>query len=142
VTPVQEAPAEEPEAEDFKRFAEAHLTLGHFLEGYAVHGHIQSGVDDGGMWVHLATQDKGVTAEVLQLHALLDNRSARMLRNTWGSVDLRFDGEFDGHHLTIITYAREQAADDLVATFPGVRSDFLPVEIEDLERFVEDGEGR
>lgn len=138
VVPEVQAP---PVAEDFTRWANAHLTLGHFLEGYAVHGHIQSGVDDGGLWVHLATQDRGITAEVLELHALLDNREARMMRNTWGSVDIRWDGEYDGHRITLITYARDAAAKELSATFPGLQSDFLPVELVDLARFVQDGEG-
>jgi hypothetical protein len=140
-------PAAEPEAapvenSDSKRVSNLHLTLAHFLDGYAVHGHIQSGVDDlGTLWVQLGTDDRGVTPEVLQLHALLEDRSARMLRNAWGSVDIRWDGVYDGHPITLVTYARDDAAAQLAAVFRGVKSDFLEVELDDLEGYIRDGEG-
>lgn len=133
---------EEIEDRDWEPWSNAGLVLAHFIEGYRVHRIVTFGADSEGLWVHVNTEDRGVTRELVELCHSLEEVQPRMAYfrfDTASFVEVKVEGVYDGHRLRLLTYARDGAVAALTERFPNLSSDPTPVEIEALWAYVEEG---
>jgi len=144
-TQEPEAPqAEEVETaedRDWEPWSNAGLVLAHFIEGYMVHRIVTFGADSEGLWVHVNTEDRGVTRELVELCHSLENLCPTMTYfryDTASFVEVKAYGMYDGLRLRLLTYARGTEADRLTDRFE-LSSDPTYVEIEAMWAYVEEG---
>lgn len=130
--------AEAPAA-DYVTLGSKHELIARFLVGYSVHNVRDSRVDDEG-WISIlvATDDQGLTQDLLNVYNTLEDRQPRV-RYELGRVDLMLVGSCEGHPIRLFSVARGEACDALRDKFPALGSEWMPVEIEALWAFVEEG---